>query len=253
MATLPTPLRAALGLAVTALEEARKLPETLPQAPVVAVSTAMQVSLRVQQRIAELAARGDEVLSQLRGTSSEPPEWATFDDTPDPAPPNGSGRGLAAFDRVPDETGFEAAEIGDSQPAAAATPIAEPASKPAKPASKPAKAKPTLVSAAETIAPVKASPTRAAKAKAAKAKAAPKVPGTKATTKKTAAAKVAKTPAKAARAAKATKRTLVGSEPLTDAANRAQPSETPNPSTMAAEIVQAHQADQAPSANPGIE
>src|SRR6185503_16708968 len=122
MATLPTPLRAVLGLAATALDEARKLPETLPQAPVVAVSTAMQVSLRVQQRIAELGARGDEVLSQLRGTSSEPPEWATFDEAPDPGPtatPNGSDRGLAAFDRVPDgpagEPPFEVTETGAGQ------------------------------------------------------------------------------------------------------------------------------------------
>ena len=84
MATLPTPLQAALGLAATALDEARKLPETLPQAPVVAVSTAMQVSLRVQQRIAALAARGDEVHQPAARHVREPPDWATFDESPDP-------------------------------------------------------------------------------------------------------------------------------------------------------------------------
>src|SRR6185312_15124811 len=93
MPHIPTPIRAALGLAATAVAEARKLPDTLPRLPVVAVSTAMQASLRVQQHIATFAARGDEVISQLRGTSAEPPAWATFDD----APVNSAGA-RAAFD-----------------------------------------------------------------------------------------------------------------------------------------------------------
>jgi hypothetical protein len=115
MPNLPTPLRAALGLAATAVDEARKLPETLPQAvttvPLMAVSSAMQASLKVQQRIATLAARGDEVLSQLRGSSTEPPSWATFDDDAPAAGTDGTDDGAqpakAAFDLIDyDHTGF---------------------------------------------------------------------------------------------------------------------------------------------------
>lgn len=114
MPNIPTPIRAVLGLAATAVDEARKLPETLPQAvttvPLMAVSTAMQASMRLQQHLATLAARGDEVLSQLRGSAAEPPSWATFDDSP----ADGSGSladdsqsGKAAFDLIDyDNTGF---------------------------------------------------------------------------------------------------------------------------------------------------
>jgi hypothetical protein len=99
-----------LGLAATAAEEAKKLPETLPNAmttvPMIAVSTAMQASLRVQQHIAILAAKGDEVLSQLRGTSEEAPPWATFDDPP-AEPDDSASKPRAAFDRIDyDHTGF---------------------------------------------------------------------------------------------------------------------------------------------------
>ena len=111
MPDVPTPLKIALGLAAAAAEEVRKLPETLPAAatsvPMTAVATAMQASLRVQQHLAGLAARGEEVLAQLRGTSDEPPAWATFDDAPaDPSGSDGSPM-RAAFDRIDyDATGY---------------------------------------------------------------------------------------------------------------------------------------------------
>src|SRR3954452_25336924 len=105
MPNIPTPVRAALGLAATAVAEARRLPETLPQLPVTAISTAMQASLRVQQHIATFAARGDEVISQLRGSSAEPPSWATFDDGP---ATDAAGAAKAAFDRAtPDPANLE--------------------------------------------------------------------------------------------------------------------------------------------------
>ncbi len=63
MASLPTPLRAALGLVATALDEARTLPDKAIELPMLAVSTALQLSLRAQQRYAHLAARGDELLN----------------------------------------------------------------------------------------------------------------------------------------------------------------------------------------------
>lgn len=44
-----------------------------------AVSSALQASLRAQQRYARLAARGDEILNR-RPDTDEPPPWATFDE-----------------------------------------------------------------------------------------------------------------------------------------------------------------------------
>src|SRR4051812_15590885 len=88
---LPGPVRAAVGLVVTAAEEARHLPERAIELPMLAVSTALQMSLRAQQRYARLTARGDEVLRGEPG--DEPPEWATFDEPVDE-------RRETAFDRV---------------------------------------------------------------------------------------------------------------------------------------------------------
>ena len=230
MPNIPTPIRAALGLAATAVAEARKLPETLPQLPVVAVSTAMQASLRVQQHIAELAARGDEVISHLRGTSAEPPSWATFDDA--------LGNPVqAAFDRAEpvnlEDTAepslqdlaelADTAEPGQAEPAHPVTPAdlamatpGEPSS-PIEPAADDGEAAPAKAAKAAKKAPAKKAPAKTAPAKKAPAKAAAK-----------------KAPAK-----KATKR----SEPLVEAARKADPSSGPNPSTMAAEILQAHQGE----------
>lgn len=43
-----------------------------------AVSTALQMSLRAQQRYVSLAARGDDLLNR-RETTDDAPPWATFD------------------------------------------------------------------------------------------------------------------------------------------------------------------------------
>jgi hypothetical protein len=85
MPQLPTPIRAAVGLLATALDEARRLPDRAIELPMLAVSTALQMSLRAQQRYAALAARGDELLNR-RGPTDEPPPWATFDEPVAPAP-----------------------------------------------------------------------------------------------------------------------------------------------------------------------
>ena len=79
MKPLPLPVRLAAGLAVTAVEQARKLPHQLVGLPVTVVSEALQLSMRVQQRVTELAIKGDDVLSVLRPADREP-EWATFDE-----------------------------------------------------------------------------------------------------------------------------------------------------------------------------
>ena len=235
MPHLPTPIRAALGLAATAVAEARKLPETLPQLPVAAVSTAMQVSLRVQQHIATFASRGDEVISQLRGTSAEPPSWATFDDSPDARP-------TAAFDRATaepanlEDTGSEPGSAEPAHPIDTDTAVSGEPSLPIDHSDDAENAAPAQngAASAKKAAPAK----KAAKAlppdaaKAVPAKTAKKAPA------KTAPAKAA--PAKAAAKKAPAKKAAKRSEPLVEAARKADPSSGPNPSTMAAEILQAH-------------
>src|SRR5579875_3433008 len=76
---LPGPVRAAVGLVATAADEARHLPDRALELPMLAVSTALQASVRAQQRYARLTARGDALLNR-RPPTDEPPEWATFDD-----------------------------------------------------------------------------------------------------------------------------------------------------------------------------
>lgn len=110
---IPSSLRAAAGLAAVALDSARKVPQQLVGLPVLAVSTALQASLKAQQAYAGLVARGDEVLGQLRGEEDAPP-WARFDDDSDPARPR------SAFDAVPDtDLDDLAAEVGPDGAAAA--------------------------------------------------------------------------------------------------------------------------------------
>ena len=99
---LPSPMRAAVGLAVTAADEARRLPDRAIELPMLAVSTALQASLRLQQRYARLAARGDEILNRKPVTDS-PPDWATFDEPVD----LGAGRRRpSAFDTAVDDVDF---------------------------------------------------------------------------------------------------------------------------------------------------
>lgn len=317
MPNLPIPIRAALGLAATAVEEARKLPETLPQAvttvPVIAVGAAMQASMRVQQRIAALAAKGDQVISEFRGTPSEPPAWATFDDEADDnngsnaADQGGDGSAehpQAAFDRIDyDATGFVESdddeqgrwdavgagtgvtgmalgiaealvevevpapeELGDAlaenaelidlpddlgsiteddstRSAPAEDSAAETDTTPRADTTAPTKTAAAKRGAAKRVPtksdPSSATPTELAPGTAAAAKKAPpatKAPATKAPAKKAPAA----TPAKKAPAKKRAPR---ASEPLEVAAKKAQRAKRPTPSTMAAEIVQAHEAD----------
>lgn len=75
---LPGPVRALVGLLAVTAEEARHLPDRAIELPMLAVSSALQVSLRAQQRYARLAARGDAVINR-RAPRDEPPAWATFD------------------------------------------------------------------------------------------------------------------------------------------------------------------------------
>jgi hypothetical protein len=76
---LPLPVRVAAGLVVTAVEQARDLPRLALELPVTAVSQALQASMRVQQKVTELALKGDRVLGTGTPIEDEP-AWATFDD-----------------------------------------------------------------------------------------------------------------------------------------------------------------------------
>ncbi|WP_028933978.1 lipid droplet-associated protein [Pseudonocardia spinosispora] len=87
MKPLPMPIRLAAGLVATALEEAQELPRKLTELPVTAVSQALQVSMRLQQRVTDLAIKGDRALGSLRPVP-ETPTWARFDEDEDlPARP----------------------------------------------------------------------------------------------------------------------------------------------------------------------
>ncbi len=83
MNPLPMPLRIAAGLVATAVEQARELPRKVVELPVTAVSQALQTSMRLQQKVTELAIKGDRALSTLR-PAPESPTWARFDEDEPP-------------------------------------------------------------------------------------------------------------------------------------------------------------------------
>ena len=85
MSHVPLPVRIAMGLVVTAVEQARKFPEQLVDLPVTAASRAVQVGMRVQQQVTELAIKGDQVFSLLRPVEDTAP-WARFDEDEPPEP-----------------------------------------------------------------------------------------------------------------------------------------------------------------------
>ena len=80
--TLPTPLRVAAGIVASGIDLVRSLPEEIPALPVTLIGKAMQLSMKVQQEIADLATKGDELLSGVLGGPQENPPWAHFDDEP---------------------------------------------------------------------------------------------------------------------------------------------------------------------------
>ncbi|MCJ0904151.1 lipid droplet-associated protein [Rhodococcus sp. ARC_M6] len=77
----PFVARVAAGLAVTALEEAKKLPTTAVALPMTAVSQMLQTSMRLQQSITSLAIKGDQAFALINWSGDdEQPEWAVFDE-----------------------------------------------------------------------------------------------------------------------------------------------------------------------------
>ncbi len=80
MATAPYGVRLLVGAAVTAIEETRKLPQTILMYPMTIASQIAHLVMKVQQDVADLVNRGDETLEKLFPPKDEQPEWATFDE-----------------------------------------------------------------------------------------------------------------------------------------------------------------------------
>jgi len=80
MAQAPYGLRLLVGAAITAMEETRRLPQTLIMYPMTVASTIAQFVMKFQQDLASLAIRGDAALESVFPPRDQNPEWATFDD-----------------------------------------------------------------------------------------------------------------------------------------------------------------------------
>jgi hypothetical protein len=97
MATAPYGVRLLVGAAVTAIEETRKLPQTILMYPMTLASQLAHLVMKMQQDVADLVIKGDEALDQLFPPKDEQPEWATFDediDDSEAATPSGDGERL---------------------------------------------------------------------------------------------------------------------------------------------------------------
>ncbi|MCV7282339.1 lipid droplet-associated protein [Mycolicibacterium flavescens] len=80
MATAPYGVRLLVGAAVTAIEETRKLPQTILMYPMTVASQVAHLVMKVQQDVADLVNKGDETLETIFPPKDEQPEWATFDE-----------------------------------------------------------------------------------------------------------------------------------------------------------------------------
>jgi hypothetical protein len=94
MATAPYGVRLLVGAAVTAIEETRKLPQTILTYPMTIASQIAHLVMKMQQDVADLVNKGDETLEGLFPPKDEQPEWATFDEdvtdeAPTPSVPDG--------------------------------------------------------------------------------------------------------------------------------------------------------------------
>ncbi|HEX2214087.1 MAG TPA: lipid droplet-associated protein [Mycobacterium sp.] len=128
MATAPYGVRLLVGAAVTAIEETRKLPQTILMYPMTVASQVAHLVMKMQQDVADLVIKGDETLESIFPPKDEQPEWATFDEDLDddaPAAPGTDGERLtegrfALFSDGEPETPTE--RPADEAPSAAETP-----------------------------------------------------------------------------------------------------------------------------------
>ncbi|MGV0642315.1 lipid droplet-associated protein [Mycolicibacterium sp. XJ2546] len=98
MATAPYGVRLLVGAAVTAIEETRKLPQTILMYPMTVASQVAHLVMKMQQDVADLVIKGDETLDAMFPPKDEQPEWATFDeDLEDSAGSDGERRTEGRF------------------------------------------------------------------------------------------------------------------------------------------------------------
>jgi hypothetical protein len=101
MATAPYGVRLLVGAAVTAIEETRKIPQTILTYPMTVASQVAHLVMKVQQDVADLVNRGDETLETLFPPKDEQPEWATFDED--------------IADEVPEPAGFDGERLTEGR------------------------------------------------------------------------------------------------------------------------------------------
>ncbi|MGV0793321.1 lipid droplet-associated protein [Mycolicibacterium sp. XJ1819] len=95
MANAPYGVRLLVGAAVTAIEETRKLPQTVLMYPMTVVSQLAHLVMKMQQDVADMVIKGDETLESMFPPKDEQPEWATFDeDLGDDSPSPGAAAGV---------------------------------------------------------------------------------------------------------------------------------------------------------------
>ena len=85
MSSAPYGVRLLVGVAVTAVEETKKLPQTILMYPMTLASQFAQLVMKMQQDVAELVIRGDATLEALFPPNDEQPAWAVFDEDEDAA------------------------------------------------------------------------------------------------------------------------------------------------------------------------
>lgn len=121
MPQAPYGVRLLIGVAVTAVEETRKLPQTILMYPMTVASTVAQIVMKVQQDLADLAIKGDSALESLFPPSEEKPDWATFDeDLPDAAPAPAPKADKAGERRTEGRFALYSVTNGDGAPPTAA-------------------------------------------------------------------------------------------------------------------------------------
>src|ERR1044072_6091157 len=93
MATAPYGVRLLVGGGAIAIEETRKLPQTIIMYPMTVASQVAHLVMKAQQDVAALVIKGDETLEHLFPPKDEQPEWATFDEDVDDGPADAGADG----------------------------------------------------------------------------------------------------------------------------------------------------------------
>lgn len=163
-ADLPAPLKALAGLAVTAVEDARHLPEKVSELPASVLTAIAAQSMRVQQQYADWVAKGEEFIGSLRPPQEDAPAWATFDEDL-PVPAREMDDGAKASAGLGPGSAFDLQDVDELPVARRRTPVkkSSPAAKtastttpPAKKATPAKKAAPAAKTAPATAAPATA-------------------------------------------------------------------------------------------------